>query len=221
MHMYKKENNFFGGNGIVGAQVPVGAGLAFAHKYKGDGGVTFTLYGDGAANQGLIFVCENNQYGMGTSTGRGSADTRYYARGQYIPGIKVDGMNVLAVREAVKVAMHHAQTEGPVMMEMDTYRYHGHSMSDPGVTYRSRDEVAGVRTTRDPVALLKKWLVEYNCCTDEEVKAIEKAKRAEVDAAVAFAKAAPEPPLYEMTADIYSGMKVDPRMCNFGVAPPR
>jgi len=236
MHMYKKENNFFGGNGIVGAQVPVGAGLAFAHKYKGDGGVTFTLYGDGAANQGqifeacnmaalqklpLIFVCENNQYGMGTSTGRGSADTRYYARGQYMPGIKVDGMNVLAVREAVKVAMHHAQTEGPVMMEMDTYRYHGHSMSDPGVTYRSRDEVAGVRTTRDPVALLKKWLVEYNCCTDEEVKAIEKAKRAEVDAAVAFAKAAPEPPAYEMTADIYSGMKVDPRMCNFGVAPPR
>merc|ERR1719424_733290 len=109
-------------------------------------------------------------------------------------------MNVLAVREAVKVAMAHARTEGPVMMEMDTYRSH--------------DEVSGVRTTRDPVALLKKWLLEYNCCTDEEVKAIEKTMRAEVDAAVAFAKAAPEPPAYEMTADIYSGMKVEPRMCN-------
>ena len=156
MHMYRAHNNFFGGNGIVGAQVPLGAGLAFAHKYKGDGGCCFALYGDGAANQGqlfeacnlaalqklpLIFVCENNQYGMGTAKGRSSADTRYYARGQYIPGIKVDGMNVLAVREAVKIAMAHATTEGPVMMEMDTYRYHGHSMSDPGITYRSRDEV--------------------------------------------------------------------------------
>jgi len=229
MHMYKRENNFFGGNGIVGAQVPVGAGLAFAHKYKGDGGVCFTLYGDGAANQGqifeaanmaalqklpLIFVCENNQYGMGTAKGRGSADTRYYARGQYMPGIKVDGMNVLAVREAVKVAMAHARSEGPVMMEMDTYRYHGHSMSDPGVTYRSRDEVSGVRTTRDPIALLKKWLLEHQLCSDAEVKAIEKRMRAEVDAAVAFAKDAPQPPANELTADIYSGMKLEPRMCN-------
>merc|ERR1711988_1095763 len=119
--------------------------------------------------------------------GRGSADTRYYARGQYIPGIKVDGMNVLAVREAVKIAMAHATTEGPVMMEMDTYRYHGHSMSDPGITYRSRDEVSGVRQTRDPIQLLGKWLTEdLQLATKEEIKAIETAKRKEVDAAVEF-----------------------------------
>ena len=229
MHMYMAKTNFFGGNGIVGAQTPIGAGLAFAHKYKGDGGVSFALYGDGAANQGqlfeavnmaalqklpCIFVCENNQYGMGTSKGRGSADTRYYARGQYIPGIKVDGMNVLAVREAVKLAMAHARTEGPVMMEMDTYRYHGHSMSDPGITYRSRDEVSGVRQARDPVQLLQKWLLDLGMCTKEEIKAIEQAQRKKVEAAVEAAKQAPLPPAKEMTSDIYSGMKVEPRMCN-------
>merc|ERR1719316_307642 len=110
---------------------------------------------------------------MGTAKGRSSADTRYYARGQYIPGIKVDGMNVLAVREAVKIAMAHATTEGPVMMEMDTYRYHGHSMSDPGVTYRSRDEVSAVRESRDPVKTVRGWLLDEAGLPEDEVKAIE------------------------------------------------
>ena len=231
MHMYAARNNFFGGNGIVGAQSPIGAGLAFAHKYKGDGGVAFTLYGDGAANQGqlfeainlaalnklpAIFVCENNKYGMGTSTARGSYDTAYYARGQYIPGIQVDGMNVLAVREAVKVAIAHAREEGPIMMEMDTYRYHGHSMSDPGISYRTRDEVNVVRTARDPVALVKRWLVDdYGLCTAAEIKAIEQDVRKRVDAAVEAAKSASPPPQAEMTRDIYTRQgDLKPRMCN-------
>ena len=230
MHMYRKEANFFGGNGIVGAQTPIGAGLGFAHKYRDDGGVSFALYGDGAANQGqlfeavnlsalmqlpVIFVCENNQYGMGTSTNRGSFDTDYYARGQYIPGLKVDGMNILAVREAVRYAMEHARSSGPVMMEMDTYRYHGHSMSDPGITYRSRDEVSGVRSARDPVQLVKSWLIDLAGSSADEVKAVERRVRQTVERAVEAAKAAPQPPAEELTRDIYfSQGDLKPRMCN-------
>ncbi len=229
MHMYAAHNNFFGGNGIVGAQTPLGAGLAFAHKYKGDGGVAFTLYGDGAANQGqlfeavnlaalhklpCIFVCENNKYGMGTSTARAAFDTDYYARGQYIPGLQVDGMNVLAVREAVKVAMVYAREQGPIMMEMDTYRYHGHSMSDPGITYRSREEVSGVRQARDPVQTVKGWLLDQAGATAEEVKALELSVRDEIDAAVEAAKAADPPPSNELTRDIHVGGYPRPRMCN-------
>jgi len=214
MHMYAARNNFYGGNGIVGAQTSIGAGLAFSHKYRSDGGVAFALYGDGAANQGqlfeamniaslqklpCIFVCENNKYGMGTSTDRGSYDTKYYARGHYIPGIQVDGMNVLAVREAVKVAMAYARQQGPIVMEMDTYRYHGHSMSDPGVTYRTRDEVSGVRKARDPVALVKKWLLDMELAAPDEIKAIEQAQKLEVEQAVKAAVAAAPPPASELT----------------------
>ena len=214
---------------IGGAQAPVGTGLAFAHKYKNDGGVAMALYGDGAANQGqlfeainmaalqklpCIFVCENNKYGMGTSTARGSYDTDYYARGQYIPGLRVDGMNVLAVREAVKLAMTHAREHGPIMMEMDTYRYHGHSMSDPGITYRSREEVSGVRQARDPVATVKNWLLDTAGATAEEVKGLEGAVRKRIDAAVEEAKKADPPPASELTRDIYNGPYDAPRMCN-------
>jgi pyruvate dehydrogenase E1 component alpha subunit len=231
MHMYRSQNNFFGGNGIVGAQTSLGAGLAFAHKYKNDGGVAFSLYGDGAANQGqlfeavnlaalqklpCIFVCENNKYGMGTSVARSSFDTSYYSRGQYIPGLLVDGMNVFAVREACKVAMQHAREHGPIMMEMDTYRYHGHSMSDPGITYRSREEVQGVKKARDPVQTVKDYLLEKAEASASEVKQLEQAVRAEIDLAVEQAKRDSPPPASELTRDIFAGQWVGPppRMCN-------
>jgi len=224
MHMYKAVNNFYGGNGIVGAQSPIGTGLAFAHKYKEDGSVAYALYGDGAANQGqlyeamnmaalwklpIIFVCENNQYGMGTSKGRSSANSDYYTRGHYIPGIKVDGMNVLNVREATRFAKAHALANGPIVMEMDTYRYHGHSMSDPGITYRNRDEVASVRKARDPVERAKRYLMDLELATAEELKVIEQAARKEIDAAVETAKAASFPPGHELYEDIYTDQTKD------------
>jgi len=218
MHMYKPDTNFFGGNGIVGAQCPIGSGLAFAHKYKADGGVAFAMYGDGAANQGqlyealnmaalwklpLVYVCENNQYGMGTSKGRSSANADYYTRGHYVPGIKVDGMNVLNVREATRYAKAYALEHGPIVLEMDTYRYHGHSMSDPGITYRNRDEVAGVRKTRDPVERAKRYLLDLEFADAAELKEIEAGVRVEVEEAVEGAKAAAPPERDLLFQDIY------------------
>ena len=224
MHMYKADANFFGGNGIVGAQCPIGAGLAFSHKYRDDGSVAFALFGDGASNQGqlyealnmaalmklpIIYVCENNQYGMGTSKKRSSANDLYYTRGHYVPGIKVDGMNVLAVREATKFVKTYALEHGPIFVEMDTYRYHGHSMSDPGITYRNRDEVSDVRATRDPVERCKRYCLETELISAAEIKEIEKAVKAEVTAAVDAAKAAPAPPMSEIYTDIYSDQSKD------------
>ncbi|XP_067010719.1 pyruvate dehydrogenase E1 component subunit alpha, mitochondrial [Anabrus simplex] len=218
MHMYGK--NFYGGNGIVGAQVPLGVGIAFAAKYKGTDGVCITLYGDGAANQGqvfesyniaklwkipCIFVCENNGYGMGTSVDRAAASTKYYTRGDYVPGIWVDGMDVLAVREATRFAIAYAAGgHGPIVMETATYRYHGHSMSDPGTSYRSRDEIQEVRQTRDPINLFREKLITSGLATSEELKKIDDAIRAEVDEVAKKAKSDPEIGLDELAADIYS-----------------
>ncbi len=169
MHFYSKKNRFWGGAGIVGAQVPVGVGVAFADKYLNKGKfptpVSMVLYGDGAANQGQIweaanmaklwslpavFVCENNQYGMGTSISRHSSNPDYYKQGGVvIPGVQCDGMDVLAVRECTKFVKEYAGSgKGPIFMEVKTYRYHGHSMSDPGITYRDRDEVNNMRQSR-------------------------------------------------------------------------
>ena len=208
MHMFAP--GFYGGNGIVGAQVPVGAGLAFAHKYNGNKNVSIALYGDGASNQGqvfeafnmaklwnlpVLFGCENNKYGMGTSANRSSALTDYYKRGQYIPGLKVNGMDVLAVKAAVQHAKAYAVAgNGPLVLEYLTYRYGGHSMSDPGTTYRTREEIQRMRSTNDPIAGLKTKLIEWNVVTEEELKEVDKKARADVDAEVKEAEAMAPPP---------------------------
>lgn len=193
MHMYAKD--FYGGNGIVGAQVPLGAGIALKHKYMGDQKVCVALYGDGAANQGqvfeaynmaklwdlpCIFVCENNGYAMGTSVNRGSASTEFYKRGDYVPGIRVDGMDVLGVREATRFARDYSLKNGPIVMEMVTYRYSGHSMSDPGTSYRKREEVQEVRQKRDPITTFSSKIIEHGIATQEELKAIDDSVRSEM-----------------------------------------
>uniref|UniRef100_A0A8C6E1Q6 Pyruvate dehydrogenase E1 component subunit alpha n=1 Tax=Moschus moschiferus TaxID=68415 RepID=A0A8C6E1Q6_MOSMO len=217
MHMYAK--NFYGGNGIVGAQVPLGAGIALACKYNGKDEVCLTLYGDGAANQGqifeaynmaalwklpCIFICENNRYGMGTSVERAAASTDYYKRGDFIPGLRVDGMDILCVREATKFAAAYCRSgKGPILMELQTYRYHGHSMSDPGVSYRTREEIQEVRSKSDPIMLLKDRMVNSNLASVEELKEIDVEVRKEIEDAAQFATADPEPPLEELGYHIY------------------
>jgi len=219
MHMFDIPNNFWGGHGIVGAQTPLGAGLAFTQKYNNTGNVVFTFYGDGAANQGqlyeaynmaqlwklpCIFVCENNQYAMGTSVARAAADAQYFTRGHYIPGIKVDAMNVLAVKQATKFVVDYVRAgKGPFVMEMNTYRYVGHSMSDPGTTYRTREEINAIRAERDPIDKVKNWILEFKFATEDELKEIENAARAELDAAVEFANSSPEPEAKELFSNIY------------------
>mmetsp|Transcript_655 Transcript_655/g.708 ORF Transcript_655/g.708 Transcript_655/m.708 type:complete len:401 (+) Transcript_655:94-1296(+) len=213
MHFYSKENNFFGGHGIVGAQVPVGNGLAFANKYKAKPGeemnVAIACYGDGAANQGqiwesanmaalwklpTIFCIENNHYGMGTSIDRHSSITDYYKMGNSIPGIRIDGMNVLAVTEGMRFVKDYCGSgNGPMYVEMMTYRYHGHSMSDPGTTYRNREEIAFTRSTRDPLEFIKKTLIEAGFCDKEELKGVEKGIRKFVQEEVMKAKESPKP----------------------------
>ncbi|KAI4457030.1 pyruvate dehydrogenase e1 component alpha subunit bacterial and organellar [Holotrichia oblita] len=218
MHMYT--DTFYGGNGIVGAQIPLGVGIAFAAQYQGFDAVCVALYGDGAANQGqvfevynmakllnipCIFVCENNGYGMGTSAERASANTAYYTRGDYIPGIWIDGMDVLAVREAARYAVNHCSSgKGPILLEAATYRYSGHSMSDPGTSYRTRDEIQEVRQTRDPITSFKEKILTANLVTAEELKKIETEVRAQVDEATKKAKADQEIPLDELASDIYA-----------------
>jgi len=224
MHFYNKEHNFFGGQGIVGAQVPVGTGLAFANKYNTPLGekmpVAIGCYGDGAANQGqiwesmnmaalwklpMIFCIENNQYGMGTSTSRSSCNNDYYTMGNVIPGLKMDGMNVLSVREGVKFVKDYVSSgNGPMVVEMSTYRYHGHSMSDPGTTYRNRDEIAAMRQTSDPIEWVKNALLEHTDASADDLKKIEKEIRAEVAAACDRAKAGSPPDrIADMVGNIY------------------
>ncbi|KAH9173502.1 pyruvate dehydrogenase e1 component alpha subunit [Lactarius sanguifluus] len=217
MHIFTPR--FFGGNGIVGAQVPVGAGIAFAQKYLERPSATFALYGDGASNQGqvfeafnmaklwnlpCVFVCENNKYGMGTSAQRSSSNTEYFTRGDKIPGIQANGMDIIASAQAVKYARDWVIAgNGPLLLEFVTYRYGGHSMSDPGTTYRTREEVQRMRSTQDPIRGLQRYLEEWGVATDVELKAIDKAAKEEIDKAVEQAKASPEPRAEDLWTDIY------------------
>ncbi|EMC99387.1 hypothetical protein BAUCODRAFT_31706 [Baudoinia panamericana UAMH 10762] len=219
MHMFA--TGFYGGNGIVGAQVPVGAGIAFANMYEGKENVTLALYGDGASNQGqvfeafnmaklwnlpVIFGCENNKYGMGTAANRAAALTDYYKRGQYIPGLKINGMDVLAVKAAVQYGKEYCRSgKGPLVYEYVTYRYGGHSMSDPGTTYRTREEIQRMRSTNDPIAGLKQKLLDWEVTSEEELKGIDKQARQDVDEEVAAAEAMapPEPTPEVLFEDIY------------------
>ncbi|WP_374636689.1 pyruvate dehydrogenase (acetyl-transferring) E1 component subunit alpha [Paracoccus sp. (in: a-proteobacteria)] len=224
MHMFSREKHFYGGHGIVAAQVPLGAGLAFADKYLGNDNVTFAYFGDGASNQGqvyetynmaelwelpVIFVIENNQYAMGTSMKRSTKSTTLFGRGEAfgIPGEQVDGMDVLAVKAAAEKAVAHCRAgKGPYILEVMTYRYRGHSMSDPA-KYRTREEVQKVRDERDPIEHVRELLLQGKYASEDDLKAIDKEIKEIVNDSAEFSKESPEPPLEELWTDIYAEEK--------------
>jgi len=219
MHMFSAEKKFYGGHGIVGAQIPLGTGLAFANKYRGNDAVTLTYFGDGAANQGqvyesfnmaelwklpVVYVIENNQYAMGTSVERSSAQVDFSKRGSSfnIPGESVDGMDVEAVHAAGRHAIEWCRSgKGPIILEMKTYRYRGHSMSDPA-KYRTREEVQSVREKRDPIEHLGAKMTSSGVATEDELKAIDKDIRGIVNHAAEFATESPEPDAAELYTDV-------------------
>ena len=221
MHMFSKEKNFYGGHGIVGAQVPLGAGLAFADRYRENNCVTFTYFGDGAANQGqvyetfnmaalwklpVIFVIENNQYAMGTAQERSTSSPEIYTRGEAfgIKGEAVDGMDVIAVKTAGEKAADYCRAgKGPYILEIKTYRYRGHSMSDPA-KYRTREEVQKMRAQRDPIEAVRTLLISEKHATDEEIKTIDKEIKEIINACAEYAKDSSEVSAEELWTDIYA-----------------
>jgi pyruvate dehydrogenase E1 component alpha subunit len=221
MHMFSREKHFYGGHGIVGAQVPLGAGLAFADKYLGNDNVTFAYFGDGAANQGqvyetynmaelwnlpVVFVIENNQYAMGTSVARATKSRSLWQRGAAygISGEAVDGMDVLAVKAAAEKAVAVCRAgDGPYILEVMTYRYRGHSMSDPA-KYRTREEVQKMRDERDPIDHVRELLLTGGHASEDDLKAIDRDIKALVSDAADFARESPEPDLTELWTDIYA-----------------
>ncbi len=219
MHMFSREKSFFGGHGIVAAQVPLGAGLAFAAKYRETDRVSLTYYGDGAANQGqvyetfnmaalwklpVVFVVENNQYAMGTAVTRGTSEAQLYKHGAGlgVPGRQVNGMNVLAVRDAGREAVAHCRAgKGPIILEMMTYRYRGHSMSDPA-KYRSKDEVNKMRAEQDPIDQLRKRMIDGGFAVEADLKEIDRKVKSIVTEAAEFAQQSPEPDPSELYTDV-------------------
>jgi pyruvate dehydrogenase E1 component alpha subunit len=219
MHMFSREKHFYGGHGIVAAQVPIGAGLAFADKYLGNGRVTFTYFGDGAANQGqvyeaynmaelwslpVVFVIENNQYAMGTSVKRSTMSTTFWERGAAygIAGEEVDGMDVLAVKAAGERAVAACRAgEGPYILEVKTYRYRGHSMSDPA-KYRTREEVQKMKDERDPIEHVRTMLLTGGHASEDDLKAVDREIKEIVNESAEFSKESPEPDVSELWTDI-------------------
>lgn len=218
MHMFSRDKKFYGGHGIVGAQVPLGTGLAFAHKYLGNGGVCVTYFGDGAVNQGqvyesfnmaalwklpVLFVVENNKYSMGTCISRHAAGELYKRGEPYgIPGKQVDGMDVVKVREAAEEALEHIRAgKGPVLLEMMTYRYRGHSMSDPA-KYRTKEEVEEWRSKHDPIETLREAMLKKGLTTEEALKTIEREVKDIVNDSAEFAQTSPEPDPSELWTDV-------------------
>ena len=219
MHMFSREKNFFGGHGIVGAQVPIGTGMAFAHQYKQDSGVCLAYMGDGAVNQGqvyesfnmaalwklpVVYVVEDNQYSMGTSVQRASANGDFYKRGEPygIPGKLVDGMDLLAVREAGDWAVNYARSgQGPALLHVKTYRYRGHSMSDPG-KYRTKEEVEDYRQNKDAIERVQQLILDNKIATEDDLKVIDKDIKETMAATVEFAQASPEPDALELYTDV-------------------
>jgi pyruvate dehydrogenase E1 component alpha subunit len=220
MHMFSVEKNFYGGHGIVGGPAPLGTGLAFTNKYRGNDRVALTFFGEGAANQGqvyesfnmaslwnlpIVYIIENNHYAMGTAIERGTARAEeLHQRGLAfgIPGEQVDGMDVATVKEAGEKALAHARSgKGPIILEMITYRYRGHSMSDPA-KYRTREEVQDMREQRDPIELVRKRLLAAGRATEDELKEIDREVRARVTEAAEFAQSDPEPDPSELYTDV-------------------
>ena len=221
MHMFSTEKNFWGGHGIVAAQVPIGTGIGFAFKYRSEPHLCMTYLGDGAVNQGqvyesfnmaslwqlpVIYIIENNEYAMGTSVKRSHSTTELYRRGEGfgIPGRQVDGMDVLAVREAGQEAVEYVRAgNGPMILELKTYRYRGHSMSDPA-KYRSKEEVADYKENKDPIETFKQKLIKENIAKEDEIKVIDKKVKDIAAKSAEFAKESPEPPEEELWTDVVS-----------------
>ncbi len=219
MHMFSTEKHFYGGHGIVGAQVPIGTGIAFAHKYRNNGCLSLTYFGDGSVNQGqvyesfnmaslwklpVIYIIENNEYAMGTSVKRSHSTTELFRRGEGfgIPGKQVNGMDVLAVREAGREAVQYVREgNGPFLLEMKTYRYRGHSMSDPA-KYRSKEEVEQYKEQRDPIEGLKGNMIRQGFGNEDAFKDIDKDIKVIVNEAAEFAQSSPEPDEGELWTDV-------------------
>ena len=218
MHIFGK--NFYGGQAIVGAHVPIGVGVALAHKYRSNGAVSVTIMGDGATNSGQVgeaynmaklwdlpclFLVENNHYSMGTSVPRSTPNPDFYKKGDMMPGVWMDGMDVVSVKEGARFCMEYVTAgKGPILAEANTYRYFGHSLSDPGTTYRTREEVQKVRETQDPLIMFKTKIVEAALVTEAELKVVDDKIKAHVKEGLQKAKKDKKPPAEELTYDIYA-----------------